>query len=392
MPNLLDYLETSQHDSFYDQPINRLDILALTELSYLPFDHLVAYPFNLEQACRLDELARAFKERFTEGYPPLSLVTKERLKLLERISSSKRFKHIKAFGYINDYNVELQKQFAAICYQFLPQKFLTVFRGTDDTLIGWKEDFYMSFMPEIPAQRSASRYLQKLIKTLPGEYTIAGHSKGGNLAVYASSKQEHFLQEQITAVYSFDAPGLHESTLVSPGFNAIQDKLCTIIPQGSIVGLMLEPPKEAQIVKSNAIGFQQHICFTWEIIGNDFKMVDQLTDDSLQLDQALKNWTSSLTSEELRQFFDLFFDTFIEAGIYRFSDITVNTLDKLQKINSLHKKRTPTERQLMDRIVRLLIETRFQIWKDNQLQSTVQRKEEFLHFLENLSLKNPKSD
>ncbi|RRR44772.1 DUF2974 domain-containing protein [Streptococcus suis] len=364
MPNLLTYLEETQYDNFYDKPINKLDILALTELSYLPFDNLVPYSFT-ENGVRLDRLAASFEETYKNNFPPFSMVTKNRLALLGLLAKSIRFKSIKAFGFVDDYQLDQEQQFSAISYRLDRHTILTAFRGTDDTIIGWKEDFHMTYMDEIPAQRSASGYLEKLMASQIGNFYVSGHSKGGNLALYAASQQAPELQERILAIYSFDAPGLHKNHLDAPGYKNIQDRIQPIIPQNSIVGMMLETPEHAQIVQSNTLGILQHISFSWEVDGSDFKLAPALTSDSLQTDQALKTWTASLTDDELRDFFDLFFGIFIKAGIERFSDITVNPLQKLQEMDRLRKEFSPQEAEMMDKLIRLLFDTRYQIWRNN---------------------------
>ncbi|HFU4501178.1 TPA: DUF2974 domain-containing protein [Streptococcus suis] len=363
MPNLLNYIKESQYDSFYDQPLNKLDILALTELSYLPFDKLVPASFT-ENGIRLDHLAEHFEATYQNGFPPFSMVTKNRLALFALLAKSIRFKSIKAFGFVDDYQLDQEQQFAAISYRLDRQTVLTCFRGTDDTIIGWKEDFQMTYMDEIPAQRSASDYLEKIMSNQKENFYIAGHSKGGNLALYSASKLSSNLQERIVAVYPFDAPGLHKKHLESPGYQAIQDRIYPLIPQNSIVGMMLETPENAQIVQSNTIGLLQHITFSWEIEGTDFKSAPALTSDSLQTDQTLKAWTASLTDEELKDFFDLFFGIFIQAGIERFSDITINPLQKLQEMDRLRKELSPQEADMMDKLIRQLLDTRYQIWRD----------------------------
>ncbi|HHW4960103.1 TPA: DUF2974 domain-containing protein [Streptococcus suis] len=364
MPNLLNYIEESQYDNFYDKPINKLDILALTELSYLPFDNLVPYSFT-ENGVRLDRLAATFEETYKNNFPPFSMVTKNRLALLGLLAKSIRFKSIKAFGFVDDYQLEQEKQFSAISYRIDRKTIVTCFRGTDDTIIGWKEDFHMTYMDEIPAQRAASAYLEKLMMQQGGHFYLAGHSKGGNLALYAACQQATDQQDRILAIYPFDSPGLHKKHLEAHSYQAIHQRIFPVIPQNSIVGMMLETPENAQIVQSNTLGILQHISFSWEVDGSDFKLAPALTSDSLQTDQALKTWTASLTDDELRDFFDLFFGIFIKAGIERFSDITVNPLQKLQEIDRLRKEIAPEEAEMVDKLIRLLFDTRYQIWRDN---------------------------
>lgn len=364
MSNLIDYVEANQYDSFYDKELNALDILALTEITYLPFDGMVSPHFSEDENISLHRLAVLFDQQFKKKYPPLSMVNGNRLTLLSRLSAYKRYKHIKAFAFVNDYNLDSQKQFAAITYQIRPKEFVVIFRGTDDTLIGWKEDFHMTYMAEIPAQRAATEYLTQLLTQLDGQVTVAGHSKGGNLAIYAASQISPELQNKVQKVFSFDAPGVHASVLDSSGFKAVEDKIQHIIPQGSIVGMMLETPEHALIVKSKANGLLQHVSFSWEVEQDHFKFVPAVTKDSLQVDQTLKTWTASLSEEELKDFFDLFFGIFIQAGILRFGDVTIDTLSKIQKVIQNSQQMTTDQKAMMERIARLLIDTRVQIWKE----------------------------
>jgi len=365
MPTIFDYLKANQYDSFYDKEFTVLDALALTELAYLPFEDLVPAEISVQNYISLQHLAEQFEEKFQGKYPPLGMVNAHRLKLLSYLSSFKRYKHIKALGFANDVSLDSQKQFAAITYQIRPKEYLVVFRGTDDSIIGWKEDFHLTYMKEIPAQLAARDYLKEVLDKLDGKVWLAGHSKGGNLATYAACHVETSIQDRIQKVYSFDAPGLHSSIRNSDNFKAIEGKILSIIPENSIVGMMLETPETDLVVKSKTFGLLQHLMVSWEIEGDQFKVVPKVTEDSIQVDQTLKSWTASLSEEELRDFFDLFFGLFIEAGIYRFGDITVDTPGKIQKLIENRRNLTHEQATMMDRLSRQLIDTRIQVWKDS---------------------------
>lgn len=365
MPTIFDYLKANQYDSFYDKEFTVLDALALTELAYLPFEDLVPAEISVQNYISLQHLAEQFEEKFQGKYPPLGMVNAHRLKLLSYLSSFKRYKHIRALGFANDVSLDSQKQFAAITYQIRPKEYLVVFRGTDDSIIGWKEDFHLTYMKEIPAQLAARDYLKEVLDKLDGKVWLAGHSKGGNLATYAACHVETSIQDRVQKVYSFDAPGLHSSIRNSDNFKAIEGKILSIIPENSIVGMMLETPETDLVVKSKTFGLLQHLMVSWEIEGDQFKVVPKVTEDSIQVDQTLKSWTASLSEEELRDFFDLFFGLFIEAGIYRFGDITVDTPVKIQKLIENRRNLTPEQATMMDRLSRQLIDTRIQVWKDS---------------------------
>ena len=365
MPTIFDYLKANQYDSFYDKEFTVLDALALTELAYLPFEDLVPAEISVQNYISLQHLAEQFEEKFQGKYPPLGMVNAHRLKLLSYLSSFKRYKHIKALGFANDVSLDSQKQFAAITYQIRPKEYLVVFRGTDDSIIGWKEDFHLTYMKEIPAQLAARDYLREVLDKLDGKVWLAGHSKGGNLATYAACHVETSIQDRVQKVYSFDAPGLHSSIRNSDNFKAIEGKILSIIPENSIVGMMLETPETDLVVKSKTFGLLQHLMVSWEIEGDQFKVVPKVTEDSIQVDQTLKTWTANLSEEELRDFFDLFFGLFIEADIHRFGDITVDTPGKIQKLIENRRNLTPEQATMMDRLSRQLIDTRIQVWKDS---------------------------
>ena len=365
MPTIFDYLKANQYDSFYDKEFTVLDALALTELAYLPFEDLVPAEISVQNYISLQHLAEQFEEKFQGKYPPLGMVNAHRLKLLSYLSRFKRYKHIRALGFANDVSLDSQKQFAAITYQIRPKEYLVVFRGTDDSIIGWKEDFHLTYMKEIPAQLAARDYLKEVLDKLDGKVWLAGHSKGGNLATYAACHVETSIQDRIQKVYSFDAPGLHSSIRNSDNFKAIEGKILSIIPENSIVGMMLETPETDLVVKSKTFGLLQHLMVSWEIEGDQFKVVPKVTEDSIQVDQTLKSWTASLSEEELRDFFDLFFGLFIEADIHRFGDITVDTPVKIQKLIENRRNLTPDQAAMMDRLSRQLIDTRIQVWKDH---------------------------
>lgn len=358
---IFDYLDQVAYDSIYDTPFNELDMLMLTEITYLPFDQIVSDQMSPDCTCRLFEAAEKMPQDLS------MLVTKNRLKLLEKVASSTRFKNIKLMGYVNDIDPDVQKQFAAMIFKIKPETYVLTFRGTDDSIIGWKEDFHMTYMDQVPAQKTAVNYLRKAMDALPGQFILTGHSKGGNLASYAASQIELEYQERIQSIYSYDAPGLNHSVITSQGYQTISDKIKRYIPQGSIVGMMLETPKQAQIVKSTAIGgLAQHDTFTWQIIDQTFVLLNNLNPDSLQVDKTLKNWVDSVSDEELKDFFDLFFGLILDAGISSINDLT--KLENFKKILAVFENAnalTDHEREMLTRLAKLLVDMRYQSWKDD---------------------------
>lgn len=222
-------------------------------------------------------------------------------------------------------------------------------------------------MKEIPAQKHALRYLKNFFAHHPKQKVIlAGHSKGGNLAIYAASQIEQSLQNQITAVYTFDAPGLHQELTQTAGYQRIMDRSKIFIPQGSIIGMMLEIPAHQIIVQSTALGgIAQHDTFSWQIEDKHFVQLDKTNSDSRQVDTTFKEWVATVPDEELQLYFDLFFGTILDAGISSINDLaSLKALEYIHHLFVQAQSLTPEERETLGRLTQLLIDTRYHAWKN----------------------------
>ena len=360
MSTIFDYLDHVTYDSIYDRPFKELDVLALTELTYLPFDRIVPQGDTTNIEIRLSDAAELV-DRTTDF-----IVTDQHLQLVDVLATSKRFKNVKLLNYVDEYDPDVQKQFAAMTYRLTMDVYLVVFRGTDDTLIGWKEDFHMTYMDHVPAQRRAASYLQHVMKEFPkGRFMVAGHSKGGNLAAYACSYLPDYLFERVNAIYCYDAPGLNKSIIKTEGYQRIAHLIHRFVPQGSIVGMMLEVPEPTTIVKSRAFGgFAQHDAFTWMVEKDGFVTLDQTNPDSQQMDQTLKQWVQEVPDSQLKKFFDTFFGLFLDAGITSINDLmNLKNFSKIKDIFQNTQDLDPTEREMLERLAKQLIDTRVQAWK-----------------------------
>lgn len=360
MSTIFDYLDYVAYDSIYDRPFKELDVLALTELTYLPFDRIVPQGDTTNIEVRLSDAAELV-DRTTDF-----IVTDQHLQLVDVLATSKRFKNLKLLNYVDEYDPDVQKQFAAMTYRLTMDVYLVVFRGTDDTLIGWKEDFHMTYMDHVPSQRRAASYLQHVMKEFPrGRFMVAGHSKGGNLAAYACSYLPDHLIERVDAIYCYDAPGLNKAIIETEGYQRIAHLVHRFVPQGSIVGMMLEVPEPATIVKSRAFGgFAQHDAFTWIVEKDGFVTLDQTSPDSQQTDETLKQWVRETSADERKKFFDTFFGIFLDAGITSINDLmNLKNFSKIKEIFQNAQDLDPTEREMLERLAKQLIDTRVQAWK-----------------------------
>lgn len=364
MSNLLTYIDEVKDLSFYDQEAGPVDFLALTEIAYLPYDQILTDQFDSRDCLTLNQLAQAYFDHYGDRLVS-TIVTKNRLKLLKQMSESKRFRHIKAFAYVNDYSLDLQKQFAALIFRFKQGEFLLVFRGTDDSLIGWKEDFHMTYMKEIPSQLAAQSYLTQALERLDGHISLSGHSKGGNLALFAASQLPTSLQDRIVSLTTYDSPGLHRDLITSKGYQAIRQRISAFIPQDSVVGMMLDTPEETKVIYSRALGLLQHDTFSWEIKENRFVPRQAVSLSSRQTDQTLTSWTSQLSEQELKDFFDSFFGLFLTIGVERLGDLHDNTPQKIKALHRAFHQLPEEEKTLLLKFSRRLFDTYFQVIRDS---------------------------
>lgn len=325
MATINGYLDYNKNRSFKDFAFNEADIICLNELGYFCFEELDA-SIDFSKDVNLHEVLMPY----VTGEKPFNhsfLVTEERVKLLQKVVASKRFVNLNLSDYVNDVDAEYERQFSAMVFT-LPEinHHQLVFRGTDDTMIGWKEDFKLTYVQEIPAHRAAVAYLEAYFEKYAGKVTVSGHSKGGNLALYAVAHVNDLLREQIEKVYMLDAPGLQEKGLESDGYKAIRERVTVIRPEESIVGIMLYNDIDPIVVKSNASGIMQHAVTSWQFNEETGELIlaERQTDLSQNLEKTFKQWMKELSSQELKILFDILFDTLMSSGIHSINDVTID--------------------------------------------------------------------
>ena len=366
MKNMLDYIKEFGHVSFEERAFSEIDALVLTELEYLPLEKVVPSDENGENFVTVKEIAEYMQEHKQELFDenPM-MITEERHEVSQVIADAPRFQSLKFFGVVSVWDKDTTKQFAAITVEVEPSVRLVVFRGTDDTLIGWKEDFLMTYSPLVATQTDAKEYLAKQASLWDGDLMISGHSKGGNLAIYAAATQVEDVQLRIVDIFCFDSPGLYRSVLETKGYQNIVPLAMRYIPQDSLVGLMLESEVPYVIVKSNATGAMQHSAMTWEIEDGQFIKMEKLTKNSQLNDQTFKKWTESVSDEELELFWNVFFELLFSVGIDTVNDLYGQFMHYVQEFLKAAGNMDEEKRELLTRIALLLVSTRFEVWKDS---------------------------
>lgn len=308
MADLFDYLAWRGDLSFSQVPVTPVDALIFSALSYLRLQDIV--PAEHSRSIRLEDAAAQFL-----ALPDAAdrIRNKQDLQLLEQAAKTVRFSTVCLCGYDSQLIPEEDTQFAAVTFLPDADTAFLAYRGTDSTVVGWKEDFSMSFRRAVPAQRKALAYLQQAARFHPGPLIVGGHSKGGNLAVFAAAMAAPELQHRIQAVYNNDGPGFTDFVLNSPGYKAILPKIHTFIPQSSIIGLLLEHDDPYTIIRSRQASIWQHELYSWEILGGGFVPVEETTVSSQLIHQTIKSWLTETSMEERSAFVEALFDL-VESG------------------------------------------------------------------------------
>ena len=346
MKNIVSYAEENL-DSFQTRPFGGVDSLILSWMSYMHFPLDIPSLHNWV-GVPLKDLFRA------EYFPQLfqGLWDKENSRrLFTALAASIRFRDIQVMGFTEQKDLDQEKQFAAVTFQLRPDLYYVAFRGTDSSLVGWKEDFNMAFQHPVPSQAEAARYLTKVASHCARDILVGGHSKGGNLAVYSAATVSPEIQARIHRVYSHDGPGFLESFLQSPGFQAIEPKIEKTVPQSSIVGLLLDQREDFQVVRSNRLRFLQHDPFSWAIEGTAFSY-DQLSADAKYWDRTLDDWLRQLSEGERERFVESLYSILSSVDIADFAEFRTDWQKNLPALMHAASQLDPDTRTFLFRIIK----------------------------------------
>lgn len=312
MSNILDYLAWRGDLPLTRDPFNTIDALLLSSLSYVDFAGVV--PGIGGGRITVEEAAIRFFEMHSEAelendksfinFGPV---------LLKALAASDRFKDAYLLNFIDDTDISRGIQFAAVEIDTSDGIPFISFRGTDDTIIGWKEDFNLSFMT-VPAETEAADYLKKVMAARTDKYRIGGHSKGGHLAIYAVMAAPDDLSDRALDIFSFDGPGFNHEVMESEHFMTIQPKITKVIPESSIVGRLLCNTTDPIVVKSNELGIMQHLPLSWQLEGKEFETCDFTDKISDLFDDTMTTWLGEMDFEARKVFVDELFSVFEASG------------------------------------------------------------------------------
>lgn len=377
MATLYNYLLRYSDKSFDEMYLNEIDVLLLNELSYFPFDNYVTQAFDLEQAFDLSKLYKVIGPSLPRMHQFQTMIlTKYRIELFQIMANSPRYSNIKLYAFHNQISLDIELQFSALCFDIPNHYTLVSFRGTDDSIIGWKEDAYMAFQPTIPAQQMAANYLNLMPTQQDKPLILSGHSKGGNLVVFAASKAKTELQEHIQIIFSFDGPGFQPLMNISEDMHLIEDRVVHIIPEDSIVGRMLEYNIPPVIIKSRKTAFSQHEPINWVIEDNHFQVIEKTSDFSQLVDLSIKAWTAELSPSEMKEFVDISFDLIDLTKIKHLEEINQNKLGFFRHLRSQIHNLDEDSRQMIKQVSLRLIQIFRDMFKEYRNESLLTIKDQ----------------
>ena len=318
--NKIDYLRWRGDLAFSADCFNEVDGSILSMLSYIDYskfkgDGDIVFKNAVKGYCP--------DKKYDSVKLGLILPSKKINELFCSAAATRRFGLVRVSDYEAKTSIEENCQFAAVTFHLPNRRAVVAFRGTDDSLVGWREDCYLSFCEEIPAQKMAVAYLERIAEKYPDErlYTV-GHSKGGNLALYSAIKCSEGVRAQLIRAYSYDGPGFGSALISSDEYKAVQRKLVAIVPQSSFVGTMFEFGGNYTVVNGTVRGALQHDSFTWEVEGTTFKRMPELSERGKKNARQFNESMERMSESEKREFVETLFSIVEATGAKTLTDFS----------------------------------------------------------------------
>lgn len=350
---ILDYIKTYGEYTFAERPMTDVDSLVFCQFCYLKFDGMVPLVTENRRFVNMKQL------REHADYEKLyadERFEKNNRALFEAMYESRRFRTLKMNCYINIVEPEWETQFSAITFFLDDGTMYIAFRGTDETIIGWKEDFNMAFRYPVPSQEYAAKYLNMVTGKLHNRFYVGGHSKGGNVAVYAAMKCTEAVKERILKIYSMDGPGFPKEVLKEKEYEEIEDRIVKILPHSSLVGMLFETSDHYKVVESKTFGLLQHDPFTWLLDKGEFIYVKNLSSLQKKRDEALNDWVCALPVKDRKIFVDTLYQVISASHAENLIDFTADWKKSMNGVVSAMKEIDADTKQTLKKIIKLLFE------------------------------------
>ena len=326
--NIIEYVEKNGIYDFSQAPFCEVDSLVISQLSYLKFEGIVPGPSENKDGLVLLDIVKS------EIYD--SLYHDERYReinsrFFNALCKSIRFGRLILNNFLDVIDGSLDIQFSAMTVEDDKGFKYVVFRGTDDSLIGWKEDLNMTFKTPVPAQKYSVKYLEKVASYLEGDFIVGGHSKGGNLSVYAAMNCSDEVRDRIIRIYSHDGPGFITELLEDSCYDKIKDRIVKFVPKSAVVGLFGNV-EDYIVVDCEKMGVKQHNPYNWIIEGFEFKKTEHIGKISSMQAEAINNWSKEMTKEKWALLSDQIFGVFEKAGVTNLNDFNEDFWGTLSRV------------------------------------------------------------
>lgn len=321
MDNIINYVENELH-TITEKPFNPVDSLVLSQICYINLGSLVGHVHENKKHITFKDLLKT--ECFPKMFDSIPYGTNTKA-LLFALAESPRFRDIRINYYISKTDSTFEKQFSAITFILNNTAAYIAFRGTDYTVVGWKEDFNMAFTSPVPSQIEGVNYLNTIAKIIPHDLYIGGHSKGGNIAVYSAMNCNYRISTRIKSIYSHDGPGFRKEIIQSDKFNSIKDKIHKTLPHSSLIGMLLENHEDYHVIKSNKFGgLKQHNPFSWEISNCDFNYLEKISSSAQYTNDTLNKWLSEVDDNKRKILINTLFDILNSTSSKSFIELSQN--------------------------------------------------------------------
>lgn len=334
---------------------NEIDSMIFARFSYLLFDKI-----SMASKEKISSISEKMKDIDNEQF--LYNGDKE---LITNLGKSERFKDLIVTDYVKINNKKIEKQFGAITIHISNWEMYISFIGTDMTLYGWKEDFNMAFMENVPCQISGKEYLEKMARKYPNKkMRIGGHSKGGNVAIYSAITSSEKIQKRIIKVYNYDGPGFNQTIIDRYENDKIMQKIETYIPQDSIIGRLLNHKEKTTVVLSTEKGILQHDIYSWEVLKDDLIKLEKNTKISEDIDRTVTDWLKTTTPEQRKIFIDSVFELLYSTDANTFGEISQNFSIYVPKILRKYGEMSSEDKKVMTKMLMLMMASYMNIIKE----------------------------
>lgn len=345
MANIHDYLDWRGDLKFEEFGINEIDELILARVSYFPYDRIKMKPKE-----KFKDIAKKM-ESFTDN----DFIWKGDKELLEKLGESERYSDVTITDYIKHNVEEEQKQFSAITLHVGNSLHYVSYCGTDYSLYAWKENFNLSFMDKIPAQIEAKKYFDEIAKQYKGKFILGGHSKGGNLAIYAAVKASAKNRSRIIKALNYDGPGFRSDFLKSKEYKEMLPKLHEYIPQDSVVGMLLTQDEAFTVVLSTEKAILQHDIFSWVVNKDKLLKVPNTTKASKITNRALSNWIKNCSLEQRQIFIDSVYEMLYATEATSLKELSSTWVSKIGIVLKTYNNLSEKDKKIMSKTVKQIV-------------------------------------